>query len=281
MICLFFYKIIICFTAALEDGDEPYSPGGSDEDTNVFLTSQPNVSNQHSNTPAETSANVLDQDDIQRKMDELTRQIEAQKMEIAGMLQTDAVHLDEPYSPTSLLGTATTSTKKSSIPTLAEISIPSNLQEILNSINKVSTHDLTSIDTGTTTHIVSDSDDEEYTPTTATGISYKSAAADYIPSKTLLSSSGSSAGVSHLFSHTQDSKQQKQDSFSGKSAEPSKLAQLTDEELLSMVPDDVRMDSIPLPKRSIDMDEKSAAAKKSKYQLYDPPPPGLEDEYVP
>lgn len=272
----------------MEDGDEPYSPGGSDTENNNFAaTPEQTVVTQQPPFPIvpatavteETSSNQLDQDEIQRKMDELTRQIEAQKMEIAGMLQTDVVHLDEPYSPTSLLGSAAASAStKRSIPALAEISIPSNLQEILNSINKVSVQETASNDAPTL--VISDSD-EEYTPTASTGIPYESSSAGYIPSKKLLGNEALSSAPAHLYSQTLNV--QEQGNLITTQKEPSKLAQLTDEELLSMVPDDIRMESIPLPKRSSNTDAGGipSVAKKTKYHLYDPPPPGLEEEYVP
>lgn len=88
------------------DDDEPYSPGGSDEDIPVVV---------HRTTNAAASAPIViandgvgsvtqlpgsaaaiaaasgggDPTDIQKKMEELNRQIEAQKMEIAVMLTKD------------------------------------------------------------------------------------------------------------------------------------------------------------------------------------------------
>lgn len=66
--------------------DEPYSPGGSDED----LDTKPQMSSMNILPPIilppESSTSVVDADDLQRKMDEINRQIEAHKIEIAGIL---------------------------------------------------------------------------------------------------------------------------------------------------------------------------------------------------
>lgn len=253
-----------------DDGDEPYSPGDSDDDdddvhfvmpptvTSLPMASTPpkQISTTATATTVPISPSQMEQDEIQRKVDEINRQIEESKMQIAGMLLPDnsrsASMVDEPYSPTSAPLT------KSSMPTLANISIPSNLQEILNSIKNVSS---TLADSSTTLAVASqtiagkmttkstygkmivDDDDEEYTPAPISAPSY-APTIDYIPSKTI---------------STIDA---------AKDKEPSKLARLTDEELLSMVPDDVDFDLPPV-------------TKKSKYSSEEPPPPGLEEEYVP
>ncbi|KAH8318668.1 hypothetical protein KR074_001189 [Drosophila pseudoananassae] len=83
-------------TAPLDDADEPYSPGGSDDE-------QP--------PPAPRIAN-----DLERQVDEINKQIAAQQMEIAGLLKV------EPKGSAS------------SSKVLAGISIPPNLSKILASI---------------------------------------------------------------------------------------------------------------------------------------------------
>lgn len=254
-----------------DDGDEPYSPGGGsdDDDDDVHFVMPPTVTSlpipstpfkQIATTATPTTVPIspsqMEQDEIQRKVDEINRQIEESKIEIAGMLlpgnSSRSSIVDEPYSPTSAPLT------KSSMPTLANISIPSNLQEILNSIKNVSsTLAADSSTTPTTTQqavrvgkastygkMTADDDDEEYTPTPISAPSY-APTIDYIPSKTISI-----------------------DPATPNDNEPSKLARLTDEELLSMVPDDMDFDVPPV-------------TKKSKYSIAEPPPPGVEDEYVP
>ena len=197
-------------------------------------------------------------------MDELNRQIEARKLEIA-LLDSDTVN-DEPYSPTSNLSNAAPP------PTLADISIPSNLQEILNSIKNASastgtfpstsesSNNLMLSNNSTAIPLISDGgfgSDDEYTPTSVVPVAYNSAA-DYIPS-------------SMYAGKTATPPPPPPPALTEKSAKSStsKLAQLTDEELMSMVPDDAKLD---LNLRRSD----------SKYKnIIEPPPPGLEEEYIP
>lgn len=202
----------------------------------------------------------LEQDEIQRKMDELNRQIEAQKMEIAGMLDPEVATVDEPYSPTSSMST---NNKPAAIPTLANISIPSNLQEILNSIKQVSSlpmpdQIMNSAKSATTATLAID-DDEEYTPTHMD--SEYNPSADYIPMKT--------SNLKHFPMSSYDTTMQ------STSKEPSKLAQLTEEELLSMVPDDIELP----PVTSFKKQTNEPATRMSNYDIFEPPPPG--EEYVP
>lgn len=239
--------LILSFT--LVDGDSPYSPGGSDDEI-PFQTSKtiPTTSIQTSSLYAQ-----MEQEEIQRKMDELNRQIEAQKMEIAGMLHSDVVNVDEPYSPTSSMSS---SQKPSTIPALANISIPSNLQEILNSIKQVS-----SLPT-TDQSVISQSalnDDEEYTPTAMD--SEYNPSAGYIPTK--------ASSLIHFQSASMDAMQ-------STSKEPSKLAQLTEEELLSMVPDDIELP----PVTSFKKQSNESASRMTNFDIFEPPPPG-EEEYIP
>lgn len=200
----------------------------------------------------------LEDDELQRKMDEVNRQIKAQEMEIAGMLDTEVANVDEPYSPTSSMST---SVKPTTIPALANISIPSNLQEILNSIKQSSlpsTDQSMSTQSATATSSILD-DDEEYNPVPMDAEYNPSA--DYIPMKTL--------SMKHFQSASMDTMQ-------STSKEPSKLAQLTEEELLSMVPDDI---DLP-PVTSFKKQSTESATRMSNYDMFEPPPPG-EEEYVP
>ncbi|TMW49014.1 hypothetical protein DOY81_005902 [Sarcophaga bullata] len=94
------------------DADEPYSPGGSSDDDLPLLPIKMSSGGDHMLQAAE--------DDLKRKMEEINRQIAAQEMEIAGLLT------GEPSS----FGANSTSTSN----VLANISIPSNLSQILASI---------------------------------------------------------------------------------------------------------------------------------------------------
>lgn len=68
-------------SAAVNDADEPYSPGGSSDDDDIPLVP---VKLPAAN-PGEIAPSSSD-DDLKRKMDEINRQIAAQEMEIAGLL---------------------------------------------------------------------------------------------------------------------------------------------------------------------------------------------------
>lgn len=254
--------LIFSAVSVIDDGDEPYSPGGGsdnddlDNNTNLQIINQPSVvisaglSVQSDSTNISTTPESLENEEIQRKMEEITRQIEAEKREIADMRQITPGHLDEPYSPTSMLGQDTGEQHQQQITKLENISIPSNLQDILNSINKV-------IPTQTIT------DPDEYIPlaigSMASLASYQPASnCDYIPSKMV---GPSTSILSPVMSSPMDVDMRVHQTA------PSKLAQLTEEELLSMVPDDVQLPPI--------------APKRTMYKFTEPLPPGLEDEYVP
>lgn len=197
----------------------------------------------------------MEQDEIQRKMDELNRQIEAQKMEIAGMLHSDDVTDDEPYSPSSSMSAITK--PSAAIPALANISIPSNLQEILNSIKQVSA----TVDQISKPSTSMSDDDDEYTPIPMDS-EYNPSAADYIPMTT--------SNLKHFQSSSMDPMQ-------STSKEPSKLAQLTEEELLSMVPDDIELP----PVTSFKKHSNESTSRMSNYDVFEPAPSGEDDEYIP
>lgn len=229
------------------DDDEPYSPGGSDDNDLTLNTISSSFLAGTSSNPAPiapTSSKSDQENQIQREMEELQRQIEAEKQQIALHLQGV---VDEPYSPTNSVSPPITTnisdvvstSSNSGIPGLANISIPSNLADILKNINAASSHpgipgigqyNPAAIDT---------SIDAEYVPTASAGtssmLSYASATTtDY-------SFTTSVAGAS------------------GQASEPSKLAQLTDEELLRLVPDEIEL----------------APPKRPKYELR---PPGIDDD---
>lgn len=169
------------------------------------------------------------------------------------MLGSEVVNVDEPYSPTSSMSASATA-PPAKISTLANISIPSNLQEILNSIKQVSS--LPSTDPHTiATKSVTPVDDEEYTPIP---IDAEYNPVDYVPMKPF--------HAKHYM-----------DTMQSTSKEPSKLAQLTEEELLSMVPDDIDLPPVSSFKKQ---SNESNATRMSNYAMFEPPPPG-EEEYVP
>lgn len=130
------------------DDDEPYSPGGSDED-DLGLTTLP------STFLAGTSTTSQNDSQIQREVEELNRQIEAEKKQIAMHLQSadtgdlsttshlapvwdtfghfgDAKNIDEPYSPSNSVSPPI-NTNLSDV--VSKISIPANLADILQNVS--------------------------------------------------------------------------------------------------------------------------------------------------
>lgn len=140
----------------LDDDDEPYSPGGSDED-DLGLTSLPSTFLATSTSTALPGIGSTD-NQIQREVEELNRQIEAEKKQIAMHLQgvdisntdishlgassqlgpvwdsfgrfgeTSAKNIDEPYSPSNSVSPPMNANLSDVV---SKISIPANLADIL------------------------------------------------------------------------------------------------------------------------------------------------------
>lgn len=144
------------------------------------------------------------------------------------------------------------------------------MSEILASINKVKA-------STPPQPILNQEPDEEYTPTAVT--TNYSASHDYIPSKSLNTNTllFPKYDIDERVLIT-DSILQQQINLK---KSPSKLAQLSEAELLSMVPDDIILENVGSKHKSnnLELDE-SSSSKKSKWDNFEPPPPGLE-EYVP
>ncbi|XP_037819855.1 serine-rich adhesin for platelets [Lucilia sericata] len=175
----------------LNDADEPYSPGGSSDDDLPLL-------------PVKMPSNVdhmqAAEDELKRKMEEINRQIAAQEMEIAGLLT------GEP--------TAFGSASASSSNVLANISIPSNLSQILASIKTTGKDQsvvppppplIGSLLKSSSGAMVTSATEEEYNPAESMGSTFEDKN----------SATGSNTSSTSL------------------------LAKLSEAELLSMVPDDI------------------------------------------
>lgn len=99
------------------DDDEPYSPGSS---------------NSSGSAPVSAIGASLTSNTLRNKMEELNRQIEEQKQQIRKMAQADSsIDEDEAYSPSRPM----TPQPVQTVP-LADIALPSNLQEILATIKQ-------------------------------------------------------------------------------------------------------------------------------------------------
>lgn len=237
-----------------DDDDEPYSPGGASDDSDQFADVTAIVDTKRRGS----TAAVVDPEAerIRLEMEEINRKIAEEKNEIVGILSSAELKADE------IKSTLTPSL-------ITDISIPSNLSEILASINKSTAP----VEPAKTTSKPAE-DEEEYVPTAPSlyssyksGYSYgKSTPATPIP---VLVSNAEPGGTS------------------------SKLSKLSDAELLSMVPDDSYLQpaaatsskaSRPIVDEDVvelDSDDSDPPPqKKSKWSAADPsepPPPGLED----
>lgn len=175
---------------------------------------------------------------------------------------------DEPYSPSRSV-----SPPNSTLPTLANIVIPSNLQDILASIKNVPTaasvkeeifpsknvstqnYSIQSTQPPIISSQTSSSADEEYNPISTSSSAMYTAL--YEPGKSF-----------------DDSQSSNPPTNSG-----SKLAKLSDAELMSMVPDDALLFP-PEPTKNA-RNVENVKQTKGTFDDFEPPPPGLEDEYMP
>ncbi|XP_055923846.1 uncharacterized protein LOC129954153 [Eupeodes corollae] len=190
-------------TTKKDDADEPYSPGGGSSDDEVPSSAMP----------------VRD-DDLKRKMDEINRQIEAQKMEIAGLLSHDQTS------------------------SLANISIPSNLQQILASIQSK--------------------------PEPPSMPSTSGHPPSMVPPPPMIGSlSHHNIGLNHDEEYVP--------APPPPDVKPSRLAQLSEAELLSMVPDNIDIESSNTSSHLNSPGIEPPPEKRPRWS--EPPPPGMESEY--
>lgn len=234
------------------DDDEPYSPGGSDDNdmslntiSSSFLAGSTSNSIPEFSKPIMATSSKLDQENqMQREMEEINRQIEAEKKQIALHLQT--ADIDEPYSPTNSVSPPINTNisdvvSTSSNSALANISIPANLADILKNI-AASSNQVMPMNQYNPLPMDANMADSEYipsiTPSTTSMLGYTTVASNEYGFTT------SMASVTNKMS----------------SSEPSKLAQLTDEELLKLVPDEIEL---------------APPTKRPKYDLR---PPGIDDD---
>ncbi|XP_077292288.1 protein partner of snf isoform X2 [Arctopsyche grandis] len=254
----------IAATLASADDDEPYSPGGSDsgslERSRSPTLKQP-LAEDHLLTP----------DDLQRKMDELTRKIEEEKKQIENMgVNISGDSLDEPYSPSRPMSP---SASGNPLPELSSISLPSNLQEILASIQKKiqgPTNDLTD----------SQSSTEAYVPQPILSSSIASVNSPYYKE-------GFSGDVDMRMINTPVFPTFAKNKMDVTNKGTSKLSTLSEAELLSMVPDDEillpsnkssvypPLPSVPPPPMT-DTSVPPPPFKRQKLDYGQPPPPGYE-----
>lgn len=206
--CLFFQNENVDL-----DDDEPYSPGGSDDDE-LALSTIPNSylsSTSIVNPTVEYAKPISASTSFDKQaLEELNRQIEAEKKEIAMHLQ-QTVDIDEPYSPTSSVSPPINQNLSDVV---SNISIPANLADILKNVASFGSTSANSIPINQYTTSLMDASENEYVP-----MAPATSAISYAPTPSL----SQSIGVAAV----------------GASSQPSKLAQLTDEELMRLVPDEI------------------------------------------
>ncbi|XP_031636315.1 uncharacterized protein LOC116349151 isoform X2 [Contarinia nasturtii] len=202
------------FSSNLDD-DEPYSPGGSDDDDlslntipNSYMSSTSGIANPIPDYSKPIGTTSFDK----QQLEELNRQIEAEKKEIAMMHLQQTVDIDEPYSPTSSVSPPINQNLSDVV---SNISIPANLADILKNVASFgSTTTANQIPLNQYTTSLMDTSDE-YVPM-APGTSTISCYAP-TPSLQLTQPNVDAAAAS----------------------QPSKLAMLTDDELMRLVPDEI------------------------------------------
>lgn len=222
-----------------DDDDEPYSPGGVSDDSDHFADVTAIVETKATgNTPLDSES-----ERIRREMEEINRKIAEEKNEIVGIISKAELKEDE--------------IKSTLDPSLiTDISIPSNLSEILASIKSTPSDPKVGGSTKEPIKNVpsAEDDEDEYVPT-AVYSGYKS---------------GYGYGSSNTPTETKSG--------------TSRLANLTEEELLRMVPDDSYLPPTSTGKSTatsivdLDSDDSATPSKKAKWNSSEPPPPGMEGD---
>lgn len=199
---------LLLFSATSKDDDEPYTP--FDEDSLTPPRSYGNHSARPSTgSTAKGSNNKMNtSDDLESEMEKLTREIERRQIEIQTLAQQKALELDEAQASKIF----------------EKISVPHNLSEILSTI-KASEPKPMEID---------DDDEEEYVP-----MASKSATHDYRPTSSYSAVTQPKVPIANsmmdiderinLFRQEMPSEQ------------PSRLASMSDADLLALVPEDAIM----------------------------------------
>ncbi|XP_058459814.1 death-inducer obliterator 1-like [Malaya genurostris] len=214
-----------------DDDEEPYSPGCISDDSDHFADVTAIVETKQK----QASTADKESERIRQEMEEINRKIAEEKNKIVGIINKAELKEDEIKStlPPSLI---------------TDISIPSNLSEILASIKAVPTTSEVA-----SAKVAVEKSTERKAPTENEE--------EYIPSApSFYSNYKSNYGYGNITSASQGS---------GPAESSSKLSKLSDEELLSMVPDD----SYLKPPGS------APPSKKSKWDSNEPPPPGMEDTF--
>lgn len=157
-----YFSNLFLYSTDLDD-DEPYSPGGSDEDDLNLPAIPPTFLSSTTPTPLPTVSVIgPSENQIQREVEELNRQIEAEKKQIAMHLQSADItntglndlnaasnmgpvwdsfgrfsgtitkDNDEPYSPSNSVSPPMNANLSDVV---SKISIPANLADILQNVN--------------------------------------------------------------------------------------------------------------------------------------------------
>ncbi|XP_058838198.1 death-inducer obliterator 1-like [Topomyia yanbarensis] len=227
-----------------DDDEEPYSPGCISDDSDNFadVTAIVETKQKQISVPDNESER------IRLEMEEINRKIAEEKNKIVGIISKAELKEDEIKStlPPSLI---------------TDISIPSNLSEILASIKATpSTSEASSkiVSEKETEKKGNVEDEDEYIPSAPSFYSNYKTSYGYGNVPTPQGSMGSvgTKPVQITKAPTEGA---------------SKLSKLSDEELLSMVPDDSYLQP---PVRTVDP---VPPPKKAKWDSNEPPPPGMED----
>ncbi|CRK92671.1 CLUMA_CG006241, isoform A [Clunio marinus] len=228
-----------------DDGNEPYTPfDDEDEATYAQFPSKPTT---------QTSTN----EDLESQMEIIQRQIEQRQLEIQSLAQQKAMELNEEQATRIF----------------EKIKVPENLSEILSKISKQG-NETKSLDINEG----DEDDDEEYVPTTIGNIEYRSSSFPSLSQQLTLHQQhppivNSMMDIDERIAMFQNVSQEEQmiDHVSSNDNQPSRLANMTADDLMKLVPDGA-------------LDEQrllTTTTTNSGIARNQPPIPGLDDnEYM-
>lgn len=190
-----------CFDLALDDAnDDGNEPYTPFDDDDDAL----NVPNYNTTTPVGKSGNV----DLESEMEIINRQIEQRQMEIQSLAQQKAMELNEEQATRIY----------------ENINVPHNLSEILSTINKNQAGEIKPMQI--------DDDDDEYVPTAMGNMEYRAAPSySAISQPPIVNSLMDIDERIALFQGPPMGSRSTDD-------QPSRLASMTDADLMKLVPDD-------------------------------------------
>jgi hypothetical protein len=206
---------------ATDDGDEPYEPFDDDDDSLSYA-------------PTQTAAKPETNDDLESEMEILNRAIELRQLEIQSLAQQKAMELNEEQATRIF----------------ENITVPHDLSEILSKISSNKTNEMMDVD---------DNDDDEYVPSSMPNVDYHASASS--ASYSAMSQTAPIANEHLDIDERIAMFQGMQTAPVMEDQAPSRLAHMSDADLMKLVPDG----ALPAPPAPIISVDRTAI-------------PGLEDD---